>query len=198
MQEDSFTFNGRTYQYFHHEYNATWTNERAVEVPIIWRVVKEYSKKGKKILELGNVLSHYFTINHDILDKYEGGEKVINQDVVDFRPINKYDLIVSISTLEHVGWDNPPKEPMKTACAIDNLKTCFSPRGKIIVTVPLGYNRDMDKLLKENKLGFTKKCYLKRITKDNKWEEAEWDDVCDIKYGYPFSHANAIVIGLYS
>ena len=28
-------------------------------------------KVKKKILEVGNVLSHYFRINHDVVDKYE-------------------------------------------------------------------------------------------------------------------------------
>ena len=63
----------------------------------------------KNIFEVGSVLSHYFPINHDVLDKYEKGHGVINQDVVDFKPHNKYDLIVSISTLEHVGFDDNTK-----------------------------------------------------------------------------------------
>ena len=42
---------------------------------------------------------------HDVLDKYEKGNNVINDDVVSFSTEVKYDLIVSVSTLEHVGWD---------------------------------------------------------------------------------------------
>jgi hypothetical protein len=65
--------------------------------------VKRY--KERNILEIGNVLSHYFPVNHDIVDKYEKADGVINQDVVHFYSPKKYDLIVSVSTLEHVGWD---------------------------------------------------------------------------------------------
>jgi len=51
------------------------------------------------------VLSHYFAVKHDIVDKYEIAPSVVNEDLVNFKPGKKYDLIVSISTLEHVGWD---------------------------------------------------------------------------------------------
>lgn len=65
------------------------------------------------MLEVGNVLSHYFPIHHDIVDKYEVCPGVINQDIADFLPQEKYDLILSISTVEHVGWDEQPQEPTK-------------------------------------------------------------------------------------
>jgi cyclopropane fatty-acyl-phospholipid synthase-like methyltransferase len=51
---------------------------------------------------------------------------VINEDVVNFKSKKKYDLIVSISTLEHVGWD---EKPMKIPRAIENLKTLITPQG---------------------------------------------------------------------
>jgi hypothetical protein len=111
FKHSKFAFNGQNFSYFYHWYNKTWRNERAVEVPIIWNIVKKY--KRKRILEVGNVLSHYYPIRHEILDKYEKAPGVINLDVVDFKPAKKYDLIISISTLEHVGWDEKPKEPKK-------------------------------------------------------------------------------------
>ncbi|MGB2697933.1 MAG: hypothetical protein WBD28_08785 [Candidatus Zixiibacteriota bacterium] len=189
-----FTFQGKTYRYFYHRYNHTWKNERAVEIPIIWAYLKKYH--ARRTLEVGNVLSHYFRVNHDIIDKYEKADGVINKDIVDFKPLKKYDLIVSISTLEHVGWDENPREPVKILHAIENFKNLLSPGGTAIATVPLGYNSEMDELLKERKTKFTKQYYLKRITKNNKWIEAGWDDVCDAKYGEPFPNASALVIGI--
>src|SRR3989344_2958190 len=70
----TFTFQGSKYNYFFHKYNVAWRNERTVEIPIIKRVVDRF--KGKKILEVGNVLSHYFTVRHDIVDKYEKAKNV--------------------------------------------------------------------------------------------------------------------------
>jgi len=188
----TFTFKKESYNYFYHKYNSTWRNERCVEIPIIWKIVKKY--EGKRILEIGNVLTHYFPVNHDILDKYEKGEGVINQDVVDFQTTKKYDLIVSISTLEHVGWDESPCEPMKILQAIENLKKSLLQKGKLVVTLPLGYNPIMDELLKKGKIQFTEMYCLKRISRDNKWIETDWEDIKDIKYGYPFSNANGLVV----
>lgn len=54
----TFAFRGDAHRYFYHRYNTTWRNERTVEIPIILEVLNK--SKGKSILEVGNVLSHYF------------------------------------------------------------------------------------------------------------------------------------------
>jgi len=149
----TFTLQGQTYRYFYHPYNTTWKNERAVEIPIILEKIQFYHYQGGRILEVGNVLSHYVHFQHDIVDKYDKTTGVINQDVVDFQPLSendKYDLIVSISTIEHVGWDETPRDPKKIPLALENLATkCLAPGGEIVVTLPIGYNAYLDKLLKE-------------------------------------------------
>jgi len=190
----TFTFQGRTYNYFYHRYNKTWKNERAVEVPIIREIMKKY--REKRILEVGNVLSHYFFVNHDIIDKYEKADDVINQDIVDFHPTKKYELIVSISTLEHIGWTEESRDPLKILRAIQNLRSLIASKGKIVVTLPLGFNIEMDKLIKEEKIHFTERYCLKRISRDNRWAEVDWNDIREAKYGSPFPWANALVIGI--
>jgi hypothetical protein len=191
----TFTFEGRTYSYLYHKYNRTWGNERTAEIPIVWEIMKKY--RGKRILEVGNVLSHYFHVNHDIVDKYEKADGVINQDIVVFRPSKKYDLVVSISTLEHVGvneeWTST--EPKKILRAIENIKTLLASRGKIIITLPVGYTPELDELLKEEKIEFTKRYCLKRISMDNKWIETDWNDIQNAKYNIPFPAANGLIIG---
>jgi len=190
----TFTFSGGYYNYFIHKYNTTWKNERTVEIPIILKIINE--SEGKEILEVGNVLSHYFPVKHDVVDKYEQANNVIMQDVCDFQSPKKYDLIVSISTLEHVGWDERPRDPMKILQAIENLKSLLAPKGKIIVTLPLGYNTEMDKLLRSGKIQFTKMYYLKRISKDNEWVETDWKDIKNAKYNYSLICAEGLVIGI--
>jgi hypothetical protein len=64
----------------------------------------------------------------------------------------------------------------------------------MIVTLPLGYNSYVDRLLEENKINFTERYCLKRISKDNKWKEVTYEEVKGAKYGSPFPFANAIVI----
>lgn len=189
FKSGTFTFRGQIYNYFYHRYNTTWRNERAIEVPIVRDIVKKY--KGKRILEVGNVLPHYFPTQHTILDKYEKASGVINLDVVDFQPAEKYDLIVSISTLEHVGWDEEQREPRKILRALENLKGCSAPGGQIVVTLPLGCNREMDKLLEDGKIRFTEQYCLKQISRGNKWAEVAWD-----KIRHPSPPANAVIIGI--
>ena len=104
-----FKFQGQFYTYFDHPYNTTLDNERSIEIPIISKFLSE--NKDDNILEIGNVLSHYFNFEHDVVDKYEKSEGVTNEDVVDFKSSKNYSLIISISTLEHVGWDEDPKDP---------------------------------------------------------------------------------------
>lgn len=188
-----FSFAGRKYHYFYHKYNRTWMNERAVEVPIVWDYVTRF--RGKRILEIGNILSHYFPVTHDVVDKYEQARGVINKDVIDYSPGHGYDLIVSISTLEHVGWDEESRDPEKILRTIKNLKDLLNPGGLMIVTLSLGYNPLMDDLLKEGRLRFERQHFLKRISGDNRWKEVEWADVEGAAYDSPYFYANAIIIG---
>ncbi len=192
-----FIFRGKSYRYFYHPYGVTWKNDRAIEIPIIWSIMKE--NKGKKILEVGNVLSHYFNITHTVVDKYEKdkyeGSKVVNQDIVSYSPEEKYDLIVSISTIEHIGWDEDIKDPMKTLHVFNNLKKMLNKAGKIVVTIPWAYNQNIDKLLKDEKISFDDIYCMKKIAR-RKWAEASWEEVKDMKYNYPYSNTNALIIGI--
>ncbi len=193
VENKKFVFQGKTYGYFRHRHNVTYLNERIVEIPIVWQITRRYEERN--ILEVGNVLSHYFKVNHDILDKYEIADRVINQDVVDFSPGKRYDLIISISTLEHVGWNETPKEPLKIFGAIENLRKLLNPKGEMIVTLPLGQNPVLDELIGNEELHFESMFYMKRLTKNNSWQEVNFAEVRGAEYGKPFPAANAIAIG---
>ena len=167
---NTFEFDGNKYNYFCSIYGTTWRSERAVEIPIVWKFVKS-CRKDQKILEVGNVLSYRFNVSHDILDKYEEFDNVINEDVVNYNPQYKYDLIVSISTLEHIGYDDEElKEPMKILTSLLNLKRILSSNGKLVVTLQLGQNQEMDSLITKKILVFDKMFYMKR-EKGNKWKQ---------------------------
>jgi hypothetical protein len=195
----TFVFQQRAYKYFVAKYNTTWSTERAVEIPIVCQMIKE--SKGK-ILEVGNVLSHYFSFQHDIVDKFEKGEGVINEDVTTLEFKDKFDLIISISTLEHVGWDEKsPSERLndkeKIPLAIEHLKKMLTNKGLLTFTVPLGYNPILDELIKDGKLDVQKQLFLKRISKD-KWVETDLKSVKDVKFGSPYFRGNAIMVGITS
>lgn len=185
-----FSFNGEKYRYFYNKYNHTWMNERSIEIPIIIREIKKENIKDEEILEIGNVLNHYYPFEHAIVDKYEKAKGVVNQDVVDFNLKKKYNLILSISTIEHVGWDEKLQDPKKIPLSIKNLKKHLKKGGKIILTVPMGHNPYLDNLIEENKL-FEKRYFMKRGFM-NRWKETSFEEVKGIKYH--FDRSNAIVI----
>jgi hypothetical protein len=195
-KRNSFLVRGNIYNYYDTfgKGAGSWYNERSVEIPVVMEMVQKY--QGMNILEIGNVLSRYFKFEHDICDKYEHAKGVINEDVVDFHSNKKYNLIASISTLEHVGWDENPRDSMKILHAIENLKTLVSKGGLIIITLPLGYNDNLDKLLNEGLIQFTEQYQLARISLGNEWREVSWKDVQHAKYNSPFPFANALVIGI--
>ncbi len=189
-----FEFDGKSYLSFSHNYNRTWGNERAVEVPIVWKAVQSF--QGKRILEFGNVLSHYFKVNHPIIDKYENGKKIIPVDIVDFRSEEKFDLVISISTLEHVGWDETPQENGKAVYALDVLKSSVNKGGQLIFTVPVGHNPHLDQYLRKEYHGF-KLSFLKRQSPENDWVQIFDESIWACHYGSPFPAANGLVIGFY-
>lgn len=192
---EMFEFNGRKYHYFYSLYGSTWRTERSVEIPIIWEYVKSSRNAQERILEVGNVLSYRFKVSHDILDKYEKIDAVINQDIVDYNPNYKYDLIVTISTLEHVGYDEDIREPRKIITALDNLKRLLNDGGKLVVTLPLGQNTEMDKLITNKEITFDKIFYMVR-EKKNMWKQVKEVDPISITYNERIESANAIIIGI--
>ncbi|MDH5740578.1 MAG: class I SAM-dependent methyltransferase [Nitrospira sp.] len=189
----TFVFNGHTYPYLYHFCNKTWKNERGVEIPIFRELLLRH--QNARILEVGNVLSHYVPIHHDVVDKYEVTPGVLNQDIVEFAPTARYDLILSISTLEHVGWDEVPREPAKLLQAIEHLRDrCLAPGGQIMVSLPIGHNEFFDGLLRDGKSPFTQQHFLKRISNRNYWVESDWNGCKDATYGRFVAHA--ICIGI--
>ena len=186
----TFEFAGKTYRYHIHPYSLK--NERAVEVSLALDFLREHPGE---ILEIGNVLSNYASIPHEVVDKYEKAPGVINEDVVTFAPGKKYDSIVTVSTLEHVGWDETPREPEKIIRAINHLKELLKDHGELFVTMPMDSNDLVDKMVREQKTGFTEVRYLSRFSASNQWRESTREEAVTAKYGSPFPCANAIVIG---
>ena len=192
---ETFALFGKDYLYFHHPYNLTWTNERSVEIPVVQHCVRQHA--GNKILEIGNVLSWYFTVHHDVVDKYErGARNVINVDIEAFHPQRKYDLIVSVSTLEHVGWDEVPRDPEKVLRVVRHLKTLLADGGQMVLTFPLGYNHALDRYLSDGALRFSNIVYLRRVSRRNFWVQADWEQVKHVRYDSPFRGANALAIAM--
>jgi hypothetical protein len=192
LARERFVLDGREYPYEVHAYNATWRNERAVELALAFDMLR--AQPARDVLEVGNVLRHYVRGQHDVVDKYERADGVVNADILDFHPGRRYQLIVSISTLEHVGFEEEVADPGKPARVVEHLTALLDDGGEMLVTFPLGYNPALDEHVRARRLPFSELRYLRRVSRGNRWVQAQASEVVDARYGEPFPSANALVV----
>ena len=190
----SFRFGNQSLLYFRHSYNWTWMNERCVEIPIARHAISGVS--SERILEVGNVISHYSEgVTHEVVDRYErAGARVKNVDAIQFHPSRDYELIVSISTLEHVGWDETPRNPAKAWDTLLHLRSLLAPGGTLLVTIPAGYHPELAGQLNRfgNDLGTVRG--LHRRSAANEWVECDPSEATAQAFGKPYPFANALLI----
>jgi len=193
LAKSKFIFDDRSLELFYHNYNMTWANERSVEIPIIRDFLNNY--QSENVLEIGNVLSHYGDVNHTILDKFETGKGIINEDILDYTSSDKFELIVSISTFEHIGFDDEidGDSGVKILHAIDISRKLLTENGRLVLTLPLGYNPSLDHLISVNQLHSNRSFFICR-TGRLQWEATNVDKALASRYGSPFPYANAIMI----
>jgi multidrug resistance efflux pump len=204
--------------------------ERSVEVSIGLDFL-DGVKKSERVLEVGNVISYYENllservgvINRKILDKFEIDIGVDNEDLMNLPSEEKYDAIVSVSTVEHIGQGVDPsgaygestdsrdlEAPLKAIAKIYDL---LAVEGKALITVPFGVLTDggwyiqfsAQYLTLLNKYGIPQEAirtsFLKLINRDPTkdsvkmlWEEVEERELSNVEYNYPFPCANAIAV----
>lgn len=201
----TFIVNGKRLRYFLNRYQAV-DSERSIEIPIAMDFISESAKLyadnqingSHSILELGNVINHYFEFRHTVIDKYEKWPGVLNVDVTDFASDEKYDLIISISTVEHIGYDEKVKCKSKPLKALIGLQNLLASGGKMLITVPLGYNPEIDKIVKDSLFTFKEKYFLKRVSYTNTWKETTMEDALKYKYGVKYNHANSLAVLIFN
>ena len=183
----AFVHRGRVLPYFDHPYNDTLLNERAVELAIAMPWVTMARGEG---LEVGNVLAHYgCTRQRRIVDLHEEADGVENVDV---RAIEgRYDWIVAISTIEHVGWDDD-RDPQEAMRAIVHLRSLLKVGGRMLLTAPTGWNPGLDQAIKAGATGAHSESTITRQFYG--WHESQWPVI--LPYGTDGTRwANAVWIG---
>lgn len=193
----TFFFNGKKYQYCVDKYNLSWRNERTIEIPILSGIVKK--NHNRRILEIGNVLKHYLKVSENewtVVDMFEKEISVINLDISDYVPNIKFDLVFSISTIEHIGFEDKNNNLHEVLKAIRHvIDNCLKENGEFIFTVPIGYNKYLDKAIKDKKIPFLQKFYYVRTT-GNEWLASTEETSMRMLYGHPYIAANALLIGI--
>jgi hypothetical protein len=197
LPKKTFRYKGEELPYVYHRYNMTWASERCVEVPIGRWWASRHSPNT--VLEVGNVLSHYGPVQHQILDKFEKEPGVINEDILTFRPETKYQLIFSISTFEHIGFDDEAEgsSAEKILGAINACRSLLQPGGTLVITIPINYNPQLDELIAREKLPPNNRTFLFRRG-DTDWVETDQASALKARYKTPFPYANAIMAAEFS
>jgi hypothetical protein len=189
------SFQGRSYAYFYHRWNLTWRNERCIELPIVLDAVQKCN--ASNVLEIGAVLRHYANSTWTVVDKFEIASGVINQDIENYKPGKKYDLIVSISTLEHVGFDDEVKDTDKINRVMAHITSNLLNSGGIFLfTVPLGYNFDLDVKLHMGVFNLDGYAVYQKSLLTGQWSEVELDSVSSCIYGSRGSGAGELFVGM--
>ena len=186
----TFVYNNKKLEYWSGLYNGAFANERTIELPIVFDAMK--SCKGD-ILEIGNVTQHYWKHpSIDVVDKYEVGPGVKNIDIMDY--YKKYDLIVSISTFEHIGLDEEDKRESKVFDAIHHCKKMLKPNGKMIITIPTSYNGVLDRKILGQFVHYDRVNCYRRVDAFNNWEGCSLLDAVHMNYGAPYLNANGLYV----
>ena len=193
LTERTFEFKGQTLRCFYHRYNITWAAERGVEIPIARSYLE--ARPGAKVLEVGNVLPHYYPCQYEVVDKFEHGPRIINVDIVDYAPPTRYDLILSISTFEHIGFDDEASgsSGAKILAALANCRRLLSERGLLVITVPTGYNPDLDQMIRDSSLGANAEHFLCRAGR-RQWRLGSKDEALKCRYRSPYPYANGLLV----
>jgi hypothetical protein len=186
IMQETFELNGKTYQYFYNDYNTTGRNERKVEVPVFMDEISKH--QGQRILEVGNVISHYYPVTWDVVDLYEEAPGVINQNISCYTTPDKYDFVFSVSTMEHTGYGN------ELIAGFDNIFNCLlKPGCEMFLSLPWAYNRDFEHRLLSGELGYARSYFMKQEPAGI-FTQCTLGDLEGIKYDKPYFAGNGFVL----
>jgi SAM-dependent methyltransferase len=186
-----FSLAGRRYPYLYARHKLSWLTERTVEVPVIQALVDRH--RSERLLEVGNVLSHYRRQSHTVVDRYERAPGVLNRDVLELGGLGSFDLIVGISTLEHVGLDEHPPDPHKALRAVGVLCGLLVPGGRLVLTVPAGYNPVFDAAIRCGDFPVARLAALRREAGQREWREVDPEEAWRAPYDRLLYRARAVV-----
>lgn len=145
-------------------YDDAGLDERVVEYPWAFERLAALHTPGARILDAGSVLNHPRLLAHCrkrgysplsiVTLRYEGGAEVsddVRYEFADLRTLpyrdDWFSIVVSLSTLEHVGMDNTgygdtaaasTDASLETIRALQELRRVTAPGGTALVSVPFG------------------------------------------------------------
>jgi hypothetical protein len=104
-------------------------------------------------------------------------------------------LIISISTFEHIGFDDDSStaDECKIHEAICSCLRLLFTGGKLVITVPTGYNPLMDELIHSGSLGKCRQFFFERHAR-LEWRECDKKTALSRQYARPYPYANGLMV----
>jgi len=198
IKQATFQLRGVELPYTEAPYNFSRHSERAVEVSAALHLYGTARARGGDVLEIGAVLPHYLvrwpSNGHTVVDLYEQGHGILNENVLSWEAPQQYDLIICISTLDHLNG------PMEVWLALERMKSWRKPGGMLFVTLPanqpdwVGGGPWLDALLRDRHA--LEASELWRMDKvdpiNNLWDEVTGTKKAPRGYNNPTAFANTV------
>ena len=186
--------NNTSFDYFKHNYNSTWTNERHIEVSL---GIYFLNKFNFNCIEIGAVMPHYDYISKLVIDPRDDYQNCYRINALDHSYINEN--VLSISTIEHFKIDEFNRTDYDSIICLYKI---INEAKNYLITWPIGYNKILDNF---TKLSNIPRFIIKRKNIENEWEIDE--DVNNFDYiyndaskpivtGFPCANALCIVTNL--
>lgn len=145
-------------------------NERDIELPFGFEAL---SRAEGRVLEVGNTSQRSYPDLplRDIVCRYDelgGRYPVYHEDIISWDAGVRYDLIVSLSTLEHVGHDYD--EVMDNGKAIRAVVHCMQllvPGGEFVFTIPCAFHGSLEFWLVDRP--WEQMAMMERVSTENEW-----------------------------
>ena len=146
-----FELDASDYRYLYDRHKFTWLTERAVEVPVAQALVDQHAPDRRaRDRQRALALPPAAALGRR---QVRAGPGVLNRDVLDLGGLGRFDLIVAISTLEHVGLGRAARAIRQRHSAPSRCcAALLAPEGLLAITVPVGYNTAFDAALRSGQV----------------------------------------------
>jgi len=158
--------------------------------------------KGQYILEVGNTLHQYIGGYHLCVDQFDPEQRVIQKDILGFEAFGAFDLVISISTIEHIGYDttyhgNEKKEGWRAVQATRHCYNLMRDGGSLLATWDIGANPFLDLAIEQKVIPFGSYYYLAQDPETLQWSEISQEQLKEREalYGHDRDFSRDLFVG---
>ena len=146
-----------------------------------------------RVLEVGNVLSHYRDQRHLIIGSLRTGTRRPEPRRLELDGLGRFALIVAISTLEHVGLDERTARSGQVGARRTRAARVAGPGWTAGADGAGGYNRQFDAAIRCGGLPIANLAALRREAGSDTWVQVEPEAAFAAPYDFLLYRARAVV-----